>query len=505
MDDLRIDLLSRILRQLPLVDKLRCRQVCKRFLYVVDNQSSKCLAIIQKSKLFTRTVWFDDYTPIDHASSILFKRTNLRVFESKLFESRFFINLQKLFLDFGAYEKSRNATVGDLIGSLNRFQQLETLHIDLTANRPNKNEKLYLQNLKNLKISSIPPNSAPFIGSNAHLIFDTQQLERLEIVNGCEFLKFLRPATVKQIKLDGDIVHSYAFVQQFPDLRCLDYREFKIEDYATLKQLVLQHGTLRELCLTCYQNANLDELRECSERRSIAIYVNGIQIRCWIKFSSFEQRVLERYNLNIFLENYTYTHPSELTSLIDINYSAWELEWLNNRIPEDFQRKLVRLCSIYVNKKVEQFGYFLRFLSGCKMIHTIKLVDSALDQASFYSRINCYLPFLTTLIIQDDQRLLKQIDFAFLLKLRHLERFVVNCQLKLELIRDLFLKLGNLKEIEMMYNDQLLIIRKQIKNSSRFRATDNDCLKQFAAYLSEQCSKDVSFAIGHFIEDSISA
>lgn len=506
MDDLRIDLLSRILRQLPLVDRLRCRLVCKRFLYVLDNQSSKCLAIIQKSKLSTRTVWFDDYTPIDHGNAILFKRSNLRVFESNLFESRYFVNLQKLYLDFGACEKSRNAAVTDLIVVLNRFQQLETLHIDFAADRPTSHQRVYLQNLRNLKISSTPSSSfaSPHntTHSNAHLIFDTPNLERLELVNSCDFLRLLRPATVKRIKLDGDIVHSYAFVQQFPDLHALDYREFKIEDYETLKQLVLHHGSLRELCLTCYQNANLDELRECSERRSIAVYVNGILIQCWIKFSSFEQRVLERYNLCWYLENYAYTHPAELNSLIDMNYSAWELEWLNNRIPDDFQRKLVRLSSIYVNRKVERLGYFVYFLTGCKMIHTLKLVDSALNQPSFYSRISSYLPLLSTLIMQDDPRVLKQIDFTFLLKLRHLERFVVNYQLNLELIRDLFLKLDSLKEIEMLYNDQLLIIRKQTKQSSRFRITDNDCLKQFAAYLSEQCHKDVSFGIGYFIEES---
>lgn len=382
------------------------------------------------------------------------------------------------------------------LNALNEFDQLETLHIDFAVHQLAKDQKLHLPNLKNLKVN--------LTTSNGQLIFDTPSLAKLEVVNSFEFLQFAHPATVKQIKLDGDLVASYVFLKQFVDLRWLDYREFKLEDYATLKQLVLVHPTLEELSVTCYVAVNLDELKECSERQSVRVYVNGILVQCWIKFSSFEQRVLERYNLNIYLENYPCTHPSELTSLIDLNYSAWELEWLNNRIPDDFARKLVRVCSIYVNRKVLRVDYFARFLSGCQMIHTLKLVDSSLDQAGFYSQIHRYLPFLSTLIIQDDQSVLKQIDFSFLLKLKHLEKFIVNCQLNFELIRDLFLKLGNLKEIEMMYKEQFLIIRKQIKNCTRLRAAENDCLKQFAAYLSEQCSKEVSFVIGYFIEDSLS-
>ena len=485
MDDLEIYLLSKILCQLPLKDKLRCRQVSRKFLFTIDSQCSKCLAIIQRSRCFARTVWFDDYRPVEHSNSILFKKNSLKLFESNILRSRYFLNLKKLSLDFG--DKIPDLAV------LNQFEQLETLQLDFGANQLCKDDRLHLPKLKNLKCH--------LTASNGHLIFDTQQLEKLEVVNSFEFLRFVRPATVKQIKLDGDIVQCYAFLKEFPDLRCFDYREFKIEDYATLKQLVLNHSTLQELSVICYQNVNFDELRECSERRSVRVYVNGILIRCWIKFSSSEQRVLERYNLNIYLENYLCTHRTELTSLIDVNYSAWELEWLNNRIPDDFQSKLVRLCSIYVNRKVLQVDNFLRFVSGCQMIQTLKLVDSSLDQANFYSRISSYLPFLSTLIIQDDQNVLKQIDFSFLLKLRHLEKFIVNWQLNLELIRDLFLKLANLKQIEMMYKEQFLIIRKQMKNSSRFRTTENDGLKQFAAYLSEQCNKEISFGIGYFIEE----
>lgn len=492
MDKLDLDLLSKILNQLPLTDKLRLRKVSKKFLEVIDNQNPKSLVIIRKNKFWIRSTWFHDFKLIDYSNLIILNQNNLALFRSNFFGNRFFVNLNKLHLDYANCDKNKDKQIQIDLNFLSYFQRLEILNINFSTHQLGSTNRLILKGLKYLRIN--------LNQSDYDLIFDAPVLEFLS-VNCLKNLKFINLKTIKHLKLDLNFDLNYEQVKEFKNLLYLDYDSFKIEDYEALKNYVEFKSNLKQLCITCYQTVNLDELKICSEINGVKVYVNGLLINHWYKFSSVEQKVLERYNLNIYLENYSSIH-NLLVSIVDINYSAWETEWLNHRIPDDFLGKLVNLSSICTNRRVLKVDYFIQFLLNCEMIHTLRLVDSSLDQ-QFYSKLTFYLPFIRFLTIQDEQNLIKQLDLNFLYKLKYLERLIINYQMSFELIRGLFLSLNNLKEIEILYNEQFLLISRcaYVKNSNRFKLTDNLNLKRFAIDLTNEYKKDdVCFAIGHFLE-----
>lgn len=462
------ELISLILNELEIKDKLKCRQVCKQFLNLLD-QKGKSL-VIAKNRLYTNFKWFDDHKLVDFKNLILYRK---KFIQSNLFTNRYFIKLKKLHFHYDGYGLDKSVKLNNL-NFLNNFKQLETMALVLI----NVNFFIVLESLLNLK-------SVHFdLDHKSSLICFSPKLEFL-MGNNFDNLHFKYVEQLKHLQTNKDTIHNFESLKKFTSyLQYLKVTLNGANNIDLLIDLINEMKKLKEICIKNHSKKQLDlsKLKICTEKRLIKVFVNGILIDHFDKISSNKDcYLLDEDKLQVYLANYQSIHQN-LYFITTINYNSFES--FSNCIPNDFQTRLVNLIRIIVNCNVTKKDYFIKFLIYCERIQKLELVQSSLEP-NFYLNLNYYLPFLYHLIIQDNEKIIDQIDFNFLFKLKHLSTFKINYHLDLNLVQELFIQKKVFIQIEFLFDDESIIIKPWYK-STFFKETDNENLRTFVDNLTEQ-------------------
>lgn len=491
MDALPLEILSRILDLFTLKEKLKLREVCKNFLFVIDNRTEKSL-MMKRTSSSLGAIWFDDLKKVCSGNSINHDM-NIGIFYSNLFESRFFINLKKLYLNYGYDSSFKKEKIAEKqLTFLNNFQQLETLYLDLLGineiTRPvcelNKTTKIELNELKNLDIAMFHSNQ---------LLFDFPKLSFIS-ASSFAFLNIVNPRTVTRIESRA-LKEDLSRLGKFVNLECFNYIFW---NYSTqhLKELVTQSKKLKILGLAKPKTKDeLIELKQFLEKRTIEVYLGGVHISRWDPLGWDDLDFLKFY-----LDSYPFHRFPPLFSTV--NYAHWQ-ELVDSRaLPINFQSRLPYLHKLVVTKKINRPDQFIKFIENCKMLRIVFLENSSLGD-EFYSNLPSYSPYVNFLTIKDDENRIKKIDFSFLLKLVDLFYFKTNYQLALSLIRNLVLN-SNLQAIAGFFEDKIIWVGfSSNRQTTLWRETENVQLKQFEEELNKELERSSrkTFTIMHPIKD----
>lgn len=483
MDDLPYELVSRILNELPLKDKLRAREVSKKFLFLLDAQSQKSL-VVARNKLYVDFRWFDDYRMVDFRNLLLYHQRP-QLLQTNLFESRFFGNLKKL--QFHC-DDSMQLTGLHLLQNLS---ELETLKLSITCPPSDAEFDLKLPKLRSANVT---------VAGRIKLNFLSPDLKHL-VANRLPNLTFTSIERIRHLQTDKETSLNYCDLKRFVGLHQLELTLNRSESISLLNEQ-LADGRLPELRELCIKNRSVDapNFGHLKVGRTVRVYVNGLLLRHWDQLKSFrEQYLLDADKLQVYLDNYPAIHRLLLV-ITTVNYCDCR-EFASDRIPLDFLDRLVNLVRVIVAGRVASQSDLIRFLSRCERVKKLELIDTHLDQ-QFYSNLHRCLPVINHLVIQDR---LDQFDFLFALS--HLGTLKLNHPLEFSLVRELFMKLSDFIQIEFLDSDgEFLTIKPAYKTIFFVEKQDDEQIKQLVADLSDAYSEKIGcpfqFMAGSYINEA---
>ena len=106
LDSIPVELLSMILAKLPAVDQFRCRQVSKKFKFVVENEMEVRRLIVSLNQKVCNRKWYQTYQPFDLNDMMRVK--NLDFLKNEMFK-KMFARLRMLYVyDFPETQPSLN-------------------------------------------------------------------------------------------------------------------------------------------------------------------------------------------------------------------------------------------------------------------------------------------------------------------------------------------------------------------------------------------------------------
>ena len=500
MNELPLEVLSSILDLISLKERLKLREVCKKFLLVIDGRPGKSLVIKEENDNFG-SVWFDNREVVS-SNNLIHCNLNVGMFDSNLFKSRFFVNLKKLHLSYSYIRADKENEVNIYLSDsyipklpelpekqitfLNNFQQLETLYLYLPENLVlSRKAKIELQELKNLEITTrfYPQTSI----LKHHVSFDCPKLSFIKAKSFASFT-IENPEKVTRITTWAREEVHFAHLERFVSLECLELQTFKF-NAQHFKEFVSRLKHLKILGLPWPKTKNeLIELKQSVEGWTIEVYVRGVHIsrwdpQCWDDLDF----------LKFYLDNYQFHRF--MVSFFGVNYTRL-LEIVNDQIvndqlslPTNFKKGLVCLSKVLVTKKIDRVDKFIKFIANCKLLKMMFLKNSSLGD-EFYSILPGYLPYLKVLYISDDEEhRISNTNFSFLLKLP-LCHFETDYQLDLSLIRNLILNKTQMEVIKCLFEDQMIYVASLTHRPSEHQTTEDfHQLKQFEQELNEELER----------------
>lgn len=477
-----------ILNQLPLEDKIRYRKVSMKFLDLIDKNSKSLLINTKYNKLVESDRWFDNGERFD-LNNILIYKNDQKIFENIMFGNRFFERIKRVYLFCPFYgRKDKKITELDFLNCFNRMETLD-LRLRIHNNEAGIKGHLKLPYLKNLHINQ---HNYKF-HQEEQIIFDTPNLTALYL-NSFNQLEFVYPEKIKHINGIISIMklklNNFRVMDQFVNLEYFEYEIDRSNDIKAFLELIKKYKKLKKLNLKTNERTMITKnFKKYFEFNSITVYINDILIDRWNEHCALNrQRDLTNDEIQFILDNYTSIRT--LPNFNSIDYNLWEIELLNQCVPDDFQNKLINLWTISVKDQIIRADYFIEFIKKCQKIGTLELNHSSLDN-SFYSSLNFnLLPFIHTLKITDNFQIIKQIDFKFIYDLKNLSKLLVDYPFDLTLLRNLFLNNKNLKEIRFLSkkesNKKRFIYTHKLYSKYNLKLLDDQELEQFSTKLTEQ-------------------
>ena len=496
MDELPDLVLCKILQQLDLIDKLRCRRVCKRFLLLIDNLPSKEL-IIQTDFEFQAQRWFDNFRATNPRNFLCVWSGSAKLFQTNLLASRYFANLKKLYFDIDGYSFEDREPFHFSFCFLNDFTQLKTLLIYLSGSKHyfsyDCREPIVLKNLANLYLD--------FSGIEEDLLqLDCENLNYLElelplfnrVQLASKHVKHIRTTSSSSFKESVESLRTFKCVQEF------DCRVSDLSDISALISLIDEYKELKILSVQAVQRYKqtfnveaIEQLRRHLEtvRPDVELYLNGLLSKNFDKLMPFPQNGCLESNLEFYLQNHQSTSKL-LREFRFLAYDRWEPLELRGQIPRGFLQKLVDLCSITVKGKVNDPNCLAQLLCKCELIETLRLINSSLHQ-TFYSNLSRYVPHLTRLEIEDDPALLESLDFNFLSEFNNLCSFNLKHPLNLDLAYRFFMGSITAQLFDFIINDRPEFLTREGSEDRENDLTevDNENWKAWASKLAEDYNK----------------
>ena len=458
MDKLPSDIYGTIFDNLHLIDLARLKQVCKKLRSIVQNYRIRELVISPAD------VSLDILTSADggeYQNSCIIKPQNLkrtmpyRIYVSSLKNSLFdpkpffHRSVWGLIVEFSAYDillrspqfnvqflKSLTCPCSDssdsfrylALNEVNKFVLLERLEITLRNPENFDHGKLSLPNLRTLllvmdkynhfKMEVEAPKCEGFhLRSTLDRLTEKQNLR----------VQFGNPLSVKYLSLydyheSSHVFKNIEFLQVVLRANFIDEQSFAA--FPHLKTLkIIEHNSLK----------GLRQLFWLSRRRNVKLVFHGIPLVDGNELDSFEESDFENPS---FFHKASYKYLSGLL----VNYDRLE-EDLNFLKRINFSEKAARLLEADAGRflrifnnlyfiiskiKIGKSKLFLRFLTSCKSLRNLQIINSGMGQQCFEELAN--IKTLSELHIEEDDK----IDLSFIFKLPILWSLVTNHDIDLK-------------------------------------------------------------------------
>lgn len=435
VNDLPAEILVIILNDLPLVQQIRCRQVNKKWLFVIDQLNPK-KSLVLSSLPIPNTMWIPAEQSFQTGNLLL--KTDFSSCFQTLFNMTMFNKLEKLCFFGPAVTKSAAEQC------LNRLVRLKELKVRVVMDPGAKDSspcKFTLPRLESLAILESPC---------CDWILDTPNLSRIENGQNWQRLTFVYPEKIEFIRMSKNDFDC----GQFVNLKFLgfSYTLEKIEKIETSSLLNLPN--LEELYFAAF-----DEFKGAYPE-----FDRFISKRQLLAFADKVKRLLNNQQLRV---NYSGFHLTE--ELLDCKFRYQNYYWINttafqgyldnldhlsktmpdtrtifledcgfnnlaDRIPKGFLRKFVRLSELAFEGSIECEAKLIQLLDDCSHVQNFSFLNCSLTKHFYQNVLPRKIPFLREIEVLEE----RPMNFDFLFEFAFLETASIKPSADLGLIERLF-------------------------------------------------------------------
>lgn len=429
MDRLPAEMITIILNNLSIRDKLSCRLVSKKFKLIIDNHVKvhRLTALGPSSTQFSKNWFYTNLSNEEH--DLVFIQMDFLY--GKLNELHIFCRLRSLFISF---EDSVQEL--DFERSLNHLKQLKELNIHSTKLK--ESTTLSLSQLEILSLESV----------SGTIKFDTPRLFAFKSDKKLTDFQFVHPQVIKYLVLNHD-----AGVEQFVNLEvllCSNYSFFRPELLRKLTKLK-ELQAFREAT----SDGEYDDLivfdRVYQEKQRLGL-VDLKMIVSGLPYEYYQNAFHHEDESYLILENYGNT-IQVLPFVKRLDYSDL-LQVFVNGIPASLPMKLPNIQEVSCLDTVIELDDFFGFLKNCQSLNSLTLDCRSFSDQRHYDRLANLCEKLTFLhLIITDKSVC--INFDFVLRFKFLCGLVLKRELPYELIEALFTKLRTFKLLNFIYKGRI--------------------------------------------------
>lgn len=445
------DIFPRILVHLSYNEKMRLREVCNDFRFVIDRTKFDGLMLTYKGGLCDRAVLWPDRDQICKGDLIYLRKSRSATFLFAIFQRNMFANLKRLAIDELTSRKLTNSRyLIAFFQVLNQFSKLESLavygEIDLETDNQMQFKKsthfqLELPKLKYLRLHRVTGDK---------LILMTPSLDYLAIET-LDNIELFYPQKLTKLNLISlDLIttsdHEDAKVQtleKLTNLETLDLWSVRNREIDKLINLITNYSKFKKLSFLNNQ-LNRQELDAFANLEHVEVFVNGLNLNS----SADSNLVLQIGSMSSakfdeYLRKLDHLQAS-LPYFLSVNYSS--VECLSNPV-KSLLKKLTKLTILNVDRKVKDKKMLIKFLRFVNhQICDLRLIGSSL-KPDFYLDLHKLLLDLKSIEIYENERILTKLNLNFLFNLKSLNLIKVNSELDFKFVESLFKRLGDLSRV----------------------------------------------------------
>lgn len=457
------ELMTLVLRELPVSSHFACEQVCTRWNEYVRNLNTEKLVYARIDEPKPRW-WRRSNEVCDRDSTIV--QDDFQ-FSFRL-ENSFLSNVKCLKID-NQYDDYRSDRIWhelflknlDVVNKLTRLEVLEIANIDFEGE---KEHTITLPNLRDLAIDRV--HSKLKLNTPSLSSYRTKTLTNVT---------FVFAEMITHLQLGAGVS---AEIQEL-ELRNLEYLAFKVSSirqssYLTddffgchpKMRVLSMRPSLKRLSKSTYASARafaLDILeRKKKSKADLKIVFFGIQLDDASQLENYEHR---KDLIKLQLENYSKLCSEELKWIKQLNYVSVLEHFANepDKIPDDFFEKFQFVSEIYVrnmeggDENAEE-KRLIEFLEKFRCIRSLNVYYSSLSK-EFFERLSKVHPNVWRLNIEEDEYDFGLNSLFHLIgEFKHLYCLRTNSCQNENFVEDLSKQLGDQFCCTFSYNDCLITV-----------------------------------------------
>jgi hypothetical protein len=467
------EIIASILNELNILQIINCRLISKKVKFIIDNNQRYN---IKKEKLiifFLSQIRIKGI-PIDYKNSFhldeFAENNELKSILRSNFFSKFYFNLKELYFNFysGFYDRYFDFKI------LNQFSKLEILHFNFFIS----NEDLTI-NLPNLKKLYILDNTYPanYHETNYIIIIDTK-LEEVEIAMSYNKFIFTYPeyinhTTCRFFYNTKRFKPSISKFKNIKSLRLLSW--FRIEK---IKKTIKILKNLQIIYIDSWKFYDdevstetinyLMRIKDKKKTKIKKIYFWGVELTD----ATENQNIIEDNSLKYQLLNYklfknTLYRSEQFKYDILINYLKEDVDLFkdlkrHNQLPElpfDFFLKFNNLKRVIVNS-IRLDDEFIVFLGNCNCLTYLKIRKCELNQ-SLLDQLPNVSNHLYKLVLRDVKNFENQkFNFDFICKLKNISVLKMRIQIDIQIALKLLNDINSLKNFLFYYLERPISLTK---------------------------------------------
>lgn len=450
MDDLPNEMLLDIFLRTPVDQILLCKQVCKRWLAVIDSMIHLSSLVIHDRYHYPILCrWFATNEFVyDQPYRISSRPLEVLKFRP---HQPMFSNLKRLHIYY------RSVT----INSINCLDRLEILEISNSTLKARKTIEISLPNLRVLNLDDIRTNLQD-------LVIDAPKLERFQYNTYFPRTVIKHPESIKEFYSNYfelfmlDLFNlEHVYLRRFYEysdqillkLKHLKTFHFNYHDLEGLMQFKPQKAALKlknpqiyflGVNSDAFPLINLDFVQDWAEEVAPFDYDNyGYRINA---------ETIEFYS-----SNYPYL-ADRLYYIRQVDYSLLENHFQQGKFggtPLELVKRLVCLDELELSDELRDSDQFVDLLRHCKYLPSLKVTAPFMAQSFFDEILVEHCPVIESLTIQNQN----QLNFDFLLKFKDLQNLTIKQQLSSDLIEKMYSRFEYLKTLKFRFKGSSVEIR----------------------------------------------
>lgn len=433
LNELPVELVEMIFNQLPLVDRIRCRSVNKKWRFIVDNLRTKSLVLFT-SKLTVIPRWPFTTEPVKLNNLLI--REDFSLCLEIVLRLKIFDYLEKLYLSSEVF-----MAPSEVEKCLNRLVRLKELSVNIASSGVvSPSCKLSLPSLEILEI---------FLDGNTDcdLILDTPNLTKIHARSDFTKFSFIYPEKIKFFKTYANF-EDRSF-SQFTNLESVSLNLLisieagLLHSLTKLKKLSLSY--CKEFDNSPFMSKSellsfADRVKRISNSKQLEITYGGLSLNTKLSDCRYSEKSYEYINESVmcsYLKNLDYlsdTLPGER-----LVFESGGLDQLIDRLPRGFLKRFANLRSLSLQGAInlELEAKLTLLLDDCRYLDAVEFTSCSLSDHFYWNVLPKKCSFLNFFKITESPPM----NFDFLLEFGLLRMLGIYYPAPCDLIKRLFQQL----------------------------------------------------------------